>query len=70
MLGLDQTGADVYPLLDWKLVIRFGGFLWLIGAATAAVVLVSAGPAHVIGNAGWVVVVGILLGLFPPASGS
>ena len=69
LLGLDQTSADVYPLLDWKLVIRFGGFLWLVGAVTAGAVLPFASPTHVVGRAGWVLVaasslVAIITGMY------
>ena len=61
VLGIGQTSAQVYPLLDWKLMVRVGGALWLIGAASPAVVLPFAAPTHLIGQAGWVVVLAILV---------
>jgi GGDEF domain-containing protein len=64
LLGLSQTSADVYPLLDWNLTVRVGGFLWLIGAAAASATLPFTTPTHLVGNTGWAVVGGIsLLGI-------
>ena len=62
LLGLDQTSADVYPLLDWKVVVRFGGLLWLIGAVTAGAALPSTSPTHFLGRGGWIVVAAIFAG--------
>jgi hypothetical protein len=61
VLGIGQTSAEVYPLIDWELMVRVGGALWLIGAASPAVVLPFAAPTHLIGHAGWVVVLAILV---------
>jgi diguanylate cyclase (GGDEF)-like protein len=69
LLGLSQTSADVYPLLDWNLTVRAGGFLWLIGAAAASATLPFTAPTHLVGNTGWAVigvisVLGILVGAY------
>jgi diguanylate cyclase (GGDEF)-like protein len=69
LLGLSQTSADVYPLLDWNLTVRVGGFLWLIGAVATSATLPFTTPTQLVGSAGWVIVgaiavMGVLAGVY------
>ena len=57
LLGLHKKPADVYPLLDWGLTVRIGGWLWLVGAAASVAMLPFVAHEQAIGIAGWMLAV-------------